>query len=175
MGVFMNISENILCALIGVFGTVVGTIIGLVIPYLLNNIGKKRLTVSNIDAKFDTIRKPDGEGGFLGGSWLYFTIIIINKKNKNLILEEMSCELYNGNTLIQTFSCLDKDSHKKIAQRNTYDEIIYIDVLPKSSVLKNVYVPVGGNLTVCDKVVFKYSWGILKRKYVIWTKTTSDY
>ena len=113
MGIFMNISENILCALIGVFGTVVGTIIGLVIPYLLNNIGKKRLTVSNIDAKFDTIRKLDGEGGFLGGSWLYFTIIIINKKNKNLILEEMSCELYNGNTLIQTFSCLDKIATKK--------------------------------------------------------------
>lgn len=173
MGVFMNISENILCALIGVFGTVVGTIIGLVIPHLLNNIGKKRLTVSNVDAKFDT-GEPDNVGGFFG-SWLYFTITIINKKNKNLIIENASCELYNGNTLIQTFSCLDKDSHKKIAQRNTYDEIIYIDVLPKSSIRKNVYVPVGGNLTVCDKVVFKYSWGILKRKDVIWTKTTSDY
>ena len=55
-------TENVLCALIGVGGTLLGTIVGLVFPYLCSGFGRKLLVISDIDVRFGT-GKPDGEGG----------------------------------------------------------------------------------------------------------------
>ena len=61
-------TENVLCALIGVGGTLSGTIVGLVFPYLCSSFGRKLLVISDIDVRFGT-GKPDGEGGY-DGSWI---------------------------------------------------------------------------------------------------------
>ena len=72
-------TENVLCALIGVGGTLLGTIVGLVFPYLCSGFGRKLLVISDIDVRFGT-GKPDGEGGY-DGSWINFRASILNKKN----------------------------------------------------------------------------------------------
>ena len=58
-------TENVLCALIGVGGTLLGTIVGLVFPYLCSGFGRKLLAISDIDVQFG-MGKPDGEGGHDG-------------------------------------------------------------------------------------------------------------
>ena len=91
-------TENVLCALIGVGGTRLGTIVGLAFPYLCSGFGRKLLVISNIDVRFGT-GKPDGEGGY-DGSWINFRASILNKKNKSLIIEKIACELYSGSNRI---------------------------------------------------------------------------
>ena len=161
-------TENVLCALIGVGGTLLGTIVGLVFPYLCSSFGRKLLVISDIDVRFGT-GKPDGEGGY-DGSWINFRASILNKKNKSLIIEKIACELYSGSSRIAVCSCADKDTGRKIAGAYKYDELRYIDISPKSSATKNIHVFVRGDLTSCDKVVFVYSWGIVKREEIVWVK-----
>ena len=161
-------TENVLCALIGVGGTLLGTIVGLGFPYLCNGFGRKLLVISKIDVRFGT-GKPDGEGGY-DGSWINFTATILNKKNKSLIIEKIACELYSGSSRIAICSCADSGTRKRIAEAWKYDELYYIDIAPKSSTTKNIHVFVRGDLTSCDKVVFVYSWGIVKRKQTVWVK-----
>lgn len=161
-------TENVLCALIGVGGTLLGTIVGLVFPYLCSGFGRKLLVISNIDVWFGT-GKPDGEGGY-DGSRLNFTATILNKKNKSLIIEKIACELYSGSNKIAVCTCTDSDTRKRIAEAWKYDELRYIDIASKSSTTKNVHVFVRGDLTSCDKVVFVYSWGLVKRKQIVWVK-----
>ena len=161
-------TENVLCALIGVGGTLSGTIVGLVFPYLCSSFGRKLLVISDIDVRFGT-GKPDGEGGY-DGSWINFRASILNKKNKSLIIEKIACELYSGSNRIAVCSCADKDTGRKSAGAYKYEELRYIDISPKSSATKNIHVFVRGDLTSCDKVVFVYSWGIVKRKQIVWVK-----
>lgn len=161
-------TENVLCALIGVGGTLLGTIVGLVFPYLCSGFGRKLLVIFNTDVRFGT-GKPDGEGGY-DGSWINFTATILNKKNKSLIIEKIACELYSGSNRIAVCICADSDTRKRIAEAWKYDELYYIDIAPKSSTTKNIHVLVRGDLTSCDKVVFVYSWGIVKRKQTVWVK-----
>ena len=52
-------TENVLCALIGVGGTLLGTIVGLVFPHLCSGFGRKLLVISDINVQFGT-GKPDG-------------------------------------------------------------------------------------------------------------------
>lgn len=164
----MNMTENVLCALIGVGGTLLGAIVGLVVPYLCKNFGRKLLVVSNADVRFGT-GKPDGEGGY-DGSWINFTATILNKKDQALIIEKIACELYRGSNKIAICTCADRDTGRKSAGTYKYDELRYIDVDSKSSTTKNIHVFVSGDLTSCDKVVFVYSWGIVKRKQIVWVK-----
>lgn len=161
-------TENVLCALIGVGGTLLGTIVGLVFPYLCSGFGRKLLVVSDIDVRFGT-DKPDDAGGY-DGSWINFTATILNKKNKSLIIEKIACELYSGLKKIAVCSCADNDTGRKSAGTYRYDELRYIDIASKSSTTKNIHVFVHGDLTSCDKVVFVYSWGIVKRKQTVWVK-----
>ena len=161
-------TENVLCALIGVGGTLLGTIVGLVFPYLCSGFARKLLVISNIDVWFGT-GKPDGEGGY-DGSRLNFTATILNKKNKSLIIEKIACELYSGSNKIAVCSCTDNDTGRKSAGTYKYDELRYIDIASKSSTIKNIHVFVRGDLTSCDKVVFVYSWGLVKRKQIVWVK-----
>ena len=106
-------TENVLCALIGVGGTLSGTIVGLVFPYLCSSFGRKLLVISDIDVQFG-MGKPDGEGGH-DGSWINFRALILNKKNKSLIIEKIACELYSGSNRIAVCSCADKDTGRKSA------------------------------------------------------------
>lgn len=166
-------TENVLCALIGVSGTLLGTIVGFACPHIVNSWGKKILAVSDADIWFGT-GKPDGEGG-CDGSWINFTVTILNKKNQALIIEKIACELYSGSSKIAEYTCADKDSGKRSAGTYRYDELRYIDVAPKSSISKNVSVFARGDLTSCDKVVFTYSWGVWKRKQTVWSKESMPY
>ena len=161
-------TENVLCALIGVGGTLLGTIIGLVFPYLCNNFGRKLLAFSAIDIRFGT-GKQNSVGEY-DSSWIDFTVTILNKKNKSLILEKISCELYSGPKRIAVCSCVDKDTGRKSAGTYKYDELRYIDIAPKSSATKSIHAFASGDLTTCDRVVFIYSWGVITRKQTIWSK-----
>ena len=161
-------TENVLCALIGVGGTLMGTIVGLVFPYLCNSFGRKLLIISDIDVHFGTGKTNDI--GDHDGSWINFAATILNKKNKSLIIEKIACELYSGSDKIAVCTCGNRDTGRISAGTYQYTELRYIDVAPKSSIAKNIAVSASGNLTSCDKVVFIYSWGVITRKQTIWSK-----
>ena len=163
-----NLSENVLCAIIGVGGTVIGTIAGFLLSTIGKNCGRKTLTITDVKTYWGT-GEVDGYGGYYG-SQLEFTLTILNKKGKNLILEKPTCELYSGSEMLAAYSCEDDETRQLVAQRLVYEPMMYLDISPKSSVQKRIHVPAGGNLTSCDKVVFVYSWGIVKRKKMIWVK-----
>ncbi len=163
-----NLSENILCAIIGVGGTVIGTIVGFLLPTVGKSFGRKALTITDIEASWDTGELD--EIGCYHGSRLDFTVTVLNKKGKSLILENPTCELYGGSQLLGVYACDDNETRKSIAHSSVYESMMYLDIPPKSSVRKQIHVPVSGNLTSCDKVVFLYSWGIVKRKKTIWVK-----
>lgn len=169
----MSMTENVLCTLIGVGGTLLGTIVGLVFPYLCNNFGRKLLVISDADVRFAT-GKSDGEGGH-DGSWINFAATILNKKNQALIIEKIACELYSGSNKITVCACADRDTGKRSAGTYKYDELRYIDVAPKSSITKNIHVFLRGDMTSCDKVVFTYSWGVWKRKQTVWSKEDTSH
>ena len=161
-------TENVLCALIGVGGTLLGTIVGLIFPYLCSGFGRKLLVVSDIYVRLGT-GKANNMGGY-DESRINFTATILNKKNKSLIIEKIACELYSGANKIAVCSCADKDTGRKSAGTYKYDELRYIDIAPKSSATKNIRVFVSGDLTSCDRVIFIYSWGVITRKQTIWSK-----
>ena len=163
-----NTNVTVLCAFIGVAGTLAGTVIGYLLPYLGSLFGKKALNITDVRTCFGT-GEATKSGDYLGSS-LYFELSAINKKNKTLILENLYCELYSGTKLLNTFKCQDDETGRFIAGCTYYKDLPYIDISAKSSVLKKVNIPVKGNLSSCDKVVFNYSWGILNRKKTIWVK-----
>ena len=163
-----NVSESLLGALIGVFGTVIGTIIGAFLPSIQNGIGRKSIHISNAECHWG-----DGQRDALGshhGSWLNFTLSILNKKGKDLILEKMSCKLFSGNQLLYELKCFDADTYQGVGGRACYDELIYVDIPGHSSKIINIHLSSSQNLTSCDKVIFQYSWGLWKRKLVVWEK-----
>lgn len=163
-----NISESLLCALIGVFGTVIGTIIGTLLPAIQNGIGRKSIHISNTKYHWD-----DGQSdadGFHHSSWLNFTLSILNKKGKALILEKMSCKLYAGKQLLHELKCFDADTYQRAGGRASYDDLIYVDVPGHSSKIINVHLSSSKDLTTCDKVIFYFSWGFWSRKLVVWEK-----
>lgn len=162
-----NLSENLLCALIGVFGTVVGTFIGALLPSIQNGIGRKSIQISNVDAYWGT---GQNNIGCVDVSRLTFTLSILNKKGKDLILEKISCKLYSKDKLIHTLKCSDADTYQNIAHRAVFDELIYVDIPAHSSRIVNVHIASSKDLTSCDKVVFCYSWGVRNRETTVWEK-----
>lgn len=168
-----NLSENILCAIIGVGGTVIGTIVGFLLPTIGKSFGRKVLTLTDIEAYWDTGEVD--EIGCYHGSRLEFAVTVLNKKGKSLILEKPICELYSGSQKLAVYSCDDNETRKSIACRYVYESMMYLDIPPKSSVRKQIHVPVSGNLTTCDKVVFLYSWGFIRRKKTIWVKEADSH
>lgn len=171
----MNVTENVLCALIGVWGTLLGAIAGLLIPYLCKNFGRKRLGISNVKEWF---RKGEADGvGSSDDLGIKFSVDVLNRKEKALNIEIIACVLYSGSNKVAVCPCYDEDSKKSIfpESRNfpniyEYDELRYIDVAPKSSVIKKIHGSFSGDLTSCDKVVLRYSWGIVHRKKTVWDK-----
>ena len=160
-----------LCALIGVFGTVVGTIIGALLPTIQNGIGRKSVHFSNVEVHWGS--GICDECGYTDSSHLNFTLSILNKKGKDLILEQMRCTLYSSNHPFETFSCFDRDSLQYIAARAVYEELVYIDVPAHSSRTISVHIGSSKDLRMCDKAVFTYSWGIQKRELVVWVKQSN--
>ena len=163
-----NLSESLLCAVIGVFGTVVGTIIGALLPAIQNNVGRKSILLSNVEAYWG-----DGQVDAFGsyhGSQLNFTLSVLNRKGKDLILERMSCKLYSGKQMLYELKCSDADSYQNIAHRAVYDDLVYVDIPGHSSKTVNVHISSSKNLTSCDRAVFHYSWGFFDRKIVVWEK-----
>ena len=163
-----NMSESLLCALIGVFGTVIGTIIGALLPAIQNGIGRKSIHISNTEYHWG-----DGQRDAFGShhsSWLNFTLSILNKKGKDLILEKMSCKLFAGKQMLHELKCFDADTCRRVGGGPSYDELIYVDIPGHSSKIINVHLSSSQDLTTCDKVIFYFSWGFWSRKLVVWEK-----
>lgn len=162
-----ELSETIQGALIGVGGAVIGTILGYLLPTISKSVGRKAINITDVNAYFGS-----GQVDAFGPDYTHiiFTITILNRKQKNLILEGLTCELYSNNTLIATSPCDDYETQYSYAAQTRYEAMPYIDVPPQSSVRRKSCADFNGDLTSCDKVVFRYSWGLLKRKRIIWTK-----
>lgn len=163
-----NMTESLLCALIGVFGTVIGTIIGTLLPAIQNGIGRKSIHISNAEYHWGNGQR-DTFGSY-HSSWMNFTLSILNKKGKDLILEKMTCKLFSGNEMLHELKCFDADTYRGIGGRACYDELIYLDIPGHSSKIINVHLSSSKDLTTCDKAVFCFSWGFWKRKLVVWEK-----
>lgn len=147
---------------------IIGAAVGVILPTWFSNIGKRKLDISDVEIHLGT-GEPDGEGGYFG-TGVDFSLIIINKKNKNMFLEKIVCEFYNKGKIMCTTACYNKESYKRVASRTIYDKIVHIEILPKSCKDINVCVRPSGDMTECDKVILIYSWGFKRRKKVIWTR-----
>ena len=127
--------------------------------------------VNLIECRLDGPRRSDGEGGFIGTSYVRFRIEIINRKDKKFIINKICCRATQQNEILHdNICCYNKDAHKKIAFHSTYEPLSTIDISPQSSVQYEVIITPGGDLTQCDKLLFSYSKGIKRRKIVIWEK-----
>jgi hypothetical protein len=104
------------------------------------------------------------------GSHVNFTVTVHNKKDKALNIKISPCELYSGSNKIDERPCDDIDTVRRSAGAIKYDELQGIDVDLKPSIIKKIKVPVSGDLTSCDKVVFRYSWGIKKEMRLFGTR-----
>ena len=163
----MQISDSIMCALIGVAGTLFGTIVGFVLPYLCSGFGRKVLAISNVDVSLGT-----GITDCFGTSEsrVTFDLAILNKKNKDLVIEKIGCVFYEGNDKILSCTCKDKDTQRNYAGGYAYDTLTFIDVPKKTSKQISACIYKCEDLTMCDKIVFTYSWGLLKREEIVWVK-----
>lgn len=127
--------------------------------------------VNLIECSLDGLRSSDGEGGFIGTSYVRFRIEIINRKDKKFIINKICCRATQQNEILQdNICCYNKDAHKKIAFRSTYEPLSTIDISPQSSEHYDVILTPDGNLSRCDKLVLFYKKGIKQRKIIIWEK-----
>ena len=129
------------------------------------------VNINGIECVLDKPAAPDGEGGYINGSYAYFRIEIINRKDKKFILEKLHCKAMSQNEiLLDHIHCYNKNSCEKIATKPIYDELSFLNIQPQSSVSCEVKLTPNGDLSKCDKLVFFYKKGIRQKKIVIWEK-----
>ena len=60
--------------------------------------------------------------------------------------------------------------HKGGTAISLYDDIVSIDILPKSSQQEIITFSVGGDLSLCDRVLLCYYDGISRKKILVWER-----
>ncbi len=138
----------------------------------ISNLFKKlTIKIDDVDCHLSKPPIPDGEGGFFYGSYAYFTLSYINRKDKHVIIENIHCVATQNDVILQdNIACKDKNSKKLIAKRPVYDHIFTLDITPQSSGKYEIVLNSSSDLSKCDKLTFCYSKGIRKSKIVIWQK-----
>lgn len=138
---------------------------------IANLFSKLEITVNHVDCKLDKPRVPDGEGGFLYGSHGRFVLSIVNRKEKPFVLSELYCiALSKENVIRDRIPCKSIKQHKGGASTSLYDDIVSIDIQPKSSRQETITFSTGGDLSLCDRVLLCYYDGISKKKIIVWKR-----
>lgn len=138
---------------------------------IANLFSKLEITVGHVDCKLDKPRVPDGEGGFLYGSYGRFVLSIVNRKDKPFVLSELHCiALSKGRVVQDRIPCKSVKRHKAGTAISLYDDIVSIDILPKSSHQEIITFSAGGDLSLCDRVLLCYYDGINRKKIIVWER-----
>ena len=126
--------------------------------------GKIIFNVSKAEMKLDKPKEPDGEGGFNHGSYGNFILEIINKKGVDVILEDIHCVAYCGETALQN------TTYRKIAMRSTYDALSSLTIPPKGIVSFDVDIRPSKDLSKCDKIALSYKISKKRKEITVYKR-----
>ena len=132
------------------------------------HLGEITFNVSKVEMKLDKPKEPDGEGGFNHGSYGNFTLEIINKKGVDVILEDIHCVAYCGETVLQNnICCNNRATYHKIAMRPTFDALSSLSIPPKGIATFDVAIRPSADLSTCDKIALSYRIGTKRKETVV--------
>ena len=131
--------------------------------------GKIIFNVSKAEMKLDKPKEPDGEGGFNQGSYGHFTLEIINKKGVDVILEDIHCVAYCGETVLQNnICCNNRATYRKIAMRPTYDALSSLSIPPKGIISFDIGIRPNKDLSKSDKIALSYRIGTKRKEIAVY-------
>ena len=131
--------------------------------------GKIIFNVSKAEMKLDKPKEPDGEGGFNHGSYGNFTLEIINKKGVDVILEDIHCVAYCGETVLQNnICCNNRATYRKIAMRPTYDALSSLSIPPKGIISFDIGIRPNKDLSKSDKIALSYRIGTKRKEIAVY-------
>lgn len=131
--------------------------------------GKIIFNVSKAEMKLDKPKEPDGEGGFNQGSYGNFTLEIINKKGVDVILEDIHCVAYCGETVLQNnICCNNRATYRKIAMRPTYDALSSLSIPPKGIISFDIGIRPNKDLSKSDKIALSYRIGTKRKEIAVY-------
>ena len=131
--------------------------------------GKIIFNVSKAEMKLDKPKEPDGEGGFNHGSYGNFTLEIINKKGVDVILEDIHCVAYCGETVLQNnICCNNRATYRKIAMRPTYDALSSLSIPPKWIISFDIGIRPNKDLSKSDKIALSYRIGTKRKEIAVY-------
>lgn len=134
-----------------------------------SHFGKIIFNVSKVEMKLDKPRSSDGEGGFNHGSYGNFTLEIINKKGVDVILEDIHCVAYCGETVLEDNICCDsRATCRKIAMRPTCDALSSLSIPPRGIVSFDVGIRPSKDLSNCDKIALSYRIGTKRKEIAVY-------
>ena len=130
--------------------------------------GEIVFNVSKVKMTLDKPKEPDGEGYYIHGSYGNFTLEIINKKGVQVILEDIHCIAYCGETVLEdNICCDDRATCRVIAMRRTYDTLSSLSIPPKEIVSFDLAIRPSEDLSTCDKIALSYRIGKKRKEIVI--------
>jgi len=136
---------------------------------LASYFGKITFNVSKVEMKLDKPKEPDGDGGFNHGSYGNFTLEIINKKGVDVILEDIHCVAYCGETVLQNnICCNNRATYRKIAMRPTYDALSSLSIPPKGIMSFDIGIRPSKDLSKCDKIALSYRIGTKRKEIAVY-------
>lgn len=138
---------------------------------ILNLFRTLKVNAVVVDCHLDIPKIPDGECGYIHGSYAHFKIEIINRKDKKIILSDIFCKALCQDEIIQdNICCYDKGTYKRIAAAPTYERLTTLNVPSQSSIKYDIIIKSNEDLSQCDKLILSYTKGIKKRKIIVWEK-----
>ena len=138
-----------------------------IFPY----IGKVDFNISDVEMQLDVPRESDGEGGFIHGSRGSFSVEIINKKNTNVILEDIHCVAYHDKTVIQdNIRCNDKATYHKVAMRSAYAKVPSVSIPGNGIVSFEIIIHSNNDLSQCNKLTLSYLRGRNRREVTVYER-----
>ena len=138
---------------------------------LASHFGKITFNVSKVEMALDKPKEPDGEGGFNHGSYGNFTLEIINKKGVDVILEDIHCVAYCGETVLQNnICCNNRETYRKIAMRSTYDALTSLAIPPKGIVSLDIGICPSKDLSKCNKIALSYTTSKKRKEITVYKR-----
>lgn len=136
---------------------------------IANLFSKLEISVDHVECKLDKPRVPDGEGGFLYGSYGRFRLTIVNSKNKQFVLSNLYCIALSKDNIIQDrIPCKSIKQHKAGTSHCSHGDIVAINIPPQSTCQETLTFSAGDDLSLCDKVFLCYFDGTRKKKITVW-------
>lgn len=133
--------------------------------------GKVTIKIRDVELTLDIPRVSDGEGGFNHGSRGSFSVEIINRKGVSIILEDIRCVAYCGDTVLQdNICCNDKETYRKVAMRPTYDAITSICIPSKEIKTCHIQIISNKDFSKCDRLALSYLQGRKRREITVYER-----